>query len=78
MKKVQDGVLIHVLAFRLFGAPWIANGMSLAYDNPTFAPLAHIKVKYIIEQSDKVCNAPFIYNLFDPNTTQLILSTLWK
>lgn len=63
------------ISIPLFGAPWIANGMSLAYDNPTFAPLAHLKVKDIIDQSDKVWNTPFIFNLFDPNTTQLILST---
>lgn len=60
----------------LFGAPWLANGMFLAYYNPIFVPLAHVKVKDIINQFDKVCNAPLIYNMFDLNTAQLILNTL--
>jgi len=47
----------------LFGAPWLANGMFLADDNPTFAPLAHVKMKDIIDQFDKVWNAPLIYNM---------------
>ena len=61
----------------MFGAPWIANGMFLEDDNPTFSPLAHLKVKDIIDKFDKVWNAPLVCNMFDLNTAQMILNTLF-
>jgi hypothetical protein len=38
----------------LFGASWLRNIMAIADDNPIFAPVSHIKVKDIIDQSHKV------------------------
>ena len=59
----------------MFGAPWFKDGMFFADDNPIFAPLTNAKVKDIIDKQHKVWNAPLIYNLFDNNTTQLVLNT---
>lgn len=52
----------------------VKNGLFLTTDSSICAPLTHVKVKDIIDQSSKVRNAPLIYNLFDPGTTQLILN----
>jgi hypothetical protein len=59
----------------LFGAPWLKDGCSLSTQSPLYAPLAHVKVQDIIEPSTKVWNATLISNLFDHNTSQLILNT---
>jgi len=42
---------------------------------PSLRHFLILKVKDIIEQHHKVCNVPIIYNMFDHNTTQLILNT---
>jgi len=59
----------------LFGAPWLKDGCFLSTQSPRYATLSHVKVQYIIEPSTKVWNAALIYNLFDHNTTRLILNT---
>jgi hypothetical protein len=48
----------------------------LTTNSPIYAPLAHVKVKDILDQSSKVWNAPLIYNIFFyHNAAQLILNT---
>jgi len=59
----------------LFGATWLKDGCSLSTQSPLYAALAHVKVQNIIEPSKNVWNATSISNLFDHNTTQLILNT---
>jgi len=59
----------------LFGAPWLKDGCSFSTQSPLYALLAHVKIQDIIEPSTKVWNATLIYNMFDHNTTQLILNT---
>jgi hypothetical protein len=59
----------------LFGALWLKGGCSLSTQSPIYASLAHVKVQDIIEPSTKVWNATLISNLFDHNTSQLILNT---
>jgi len=56
-------------------APWLKDGCSLSTQSPLYAPVAHVKVQDIIEPSTKVWNATLISNLFDHNTSQLILNT---
>lgn len=50
-KRCKIGTCTNIL---LFCTPWLANGMFLADYNPIFAPLAHVKVKDIINRFDKV------------------------
>jgi len=59
----------------LIGAPWLKDGCSLSTQSPLYVALAHVKVQDIIEPSTKVLNATLISNMFDHNTTQLILNT---
>jgi len=59
----------------LFGSPWLKDGCSLSTQSPLYVALAHVKVQDIIEPSTKVLNATLISNMFDHNTTQLILNT---
>lgn len=54
----------------LLDAPWLKDERSLTMDNPMYAPLSHVKVP-----STKVWNTTLISNMFDHNTTQLILNT---
>lgn len=62
-------------AARCSRAPWLKDGLFLTTDNYIYALLSHVNVKDIIDHSTKVGNALLIYNLFDQNTTQLILNT---
>jgi len=58
----------------LFGDPWIKDWLLLLTDIPIYAPLAHVKVIDIIDQANKVWNAPLIYNLFDQHNANLVVN----
>jgi len=47
---------------RLFGEPWLKEGLFLKTDSPIYASLAHVKVKDILKKSSKVWNVHLIYN----------------
>lgn len=74
---VQQGVWCRIgVNIPLLGAaPWLKDERSLAMQNPLYASLSHINVQDIIEPSTKVWNTNLIYNMFDHNTTHLILNT---
>ena len=73
---VKQGVWCRIgVIIPLWGSPWLKDGRSLAMKNPPYASLSHIKVQDIIEPSTKVWNTNLISNMFDHNTTHLILNT---
>jgi len=48
----------------LLGTSWLKDGRFLTIDSPTYAALAHAKVKDIIEPMTKVWNISLISNFF--------------
>jgi len=59
----------------LLGPPWLKDGRSLTTDSPIYAALSHVKVKDIIEPTEKLWNISLISNLFYHHIVQLIMNT---